>query len=138
MMRRYGRNTSDISPEPIRGLNVSDLNITNNNNFNDRIYIGPIQLSFSTSSSESHQGGEEEENISIISSDSSDNNDTTDDDEEENGIDLDAIMRHIDDCGRHIKRNLTDIVRVELQNLLDSLQPRKSLVPYPLSSDEEM
>uniref|UniRef100_A0A914QT37 Uncharacterized protein n=1 Tax=Panagrolaimus davidi TaxID=227884 RepID=A0A914QT37_9BILA len=137
MMRRYGRNTSDISPESIRGLNVSaDLNTTNES-MNVSLYAGPVELSFSSSNS-SLESNQDEEN-SIISNDSSSSiNNETDEENERNGIDLNAIMNHIDDCGRHIKRNLTDIVRVELENLLYSLQPRQPLVPYPLSSSEEL
>uniref|UniRef100_A0AC35FEA0 Uncharacterized protein n=1 Tax=Panagrolaimus sp. PS1159 TaxID=55785 RepID=A0AC35FEA0_9BILA len=138
MMRRYGRNTSDISPEQIRGLNVSaDLNTTNEN-INVSLYAGPIELSFSSSNSSPESNQDEENSIISNDSSSSSSNNETDEESERNGIDLNAIMNHIDDCGRHIKRNLTDIVRVELENLLYSLQPRKPLVPYPLSSSEEL
>uniref|UniRef100_A0A914RA57 Uncharacterized protein n=1 Tax=Panagrolaimus davidi TaxID=227884 RepID=A0A914RA57_9BILA len=137
MMRRHGRNTSDISPEQIRGLNVSaDLNTTNEN-MNVSLYAGPVELSFSFSNS-SLESDQDEENSIISNDSSSSSNNETDEQSERNGIDLNAIMNHIDDCGRHIKRNLTDIVRVELENLLYSLQPRQPLVPYPLSSSEEL
>uniref|UniRef100_A0A914Q1Y7 Uncharacterized protein n=1 Tax=Panagrolaimus davidi TaxID=227884 RepID=A0A914Q1Y7_9BILA len=97
---------------------------------------GLVQLSFS--SSNSSRGSNQDEENSIISNDSSSINNETDEESERNGIDLNGIMNHIDDCGRHIKRNLTDIVRVELENLLYSLQTRQPLVPYPLSSSQEL
>uniref|UniRef100_A0A914PAW0 Uncharacterized protein n=1 Tax=Panagrolaimus davidi TaxID=227884 RepID=A0A914PAW0_9BILA len=65
----------------------------------------------------------------IVSNDSNSINNEIDEESERNGIDLNAIMN---------QRNLTDVVWVELENLLYSLQPRQPLVPYPLSSSEEL
>uniref|UniRef100_A0AC35G7R3 Uncharacterized protein n=1 Tax=Panagrolaimus sp. PS1159 TaxID=55785 RepID=A0AC35G7R3_9BILA len=78
------------------------------------------KLSFSSSNS-SLESNQDEEN-SIISNDSSSIDNKTDKESERNGIDLYAIMNNIDDYGRRIKRNLADIVRVELENLLYSSQ----------------
>jgi hypothetical protein len=73
------------------------------------LYTGPVELSFSSSNS-SRESNQDEEN-SIISNDSSSINNETDEESERNVIDLNAIMR-----------NLTDIVWVELENLLYKLQ----------------
>uniref|UniRef100_A0AC35FF31 Uncharacterized protein n=1 Tax=Panagrolaimus sp. PS1159 TaxID=55785 RepID=A0AC35FF31_9BILA len=77
---------------------------------NASLYTGPVELSFSSSNS-SRKSNQDEENL-IISNDSSSIDNKTDKE--------------------------TDIVRVELENLLYSLQPRQPLVPYPLSSSEEI
>uniref|UniRef100_A0A914PR38 Uncharacterized protein n=1 Tax=Panagrolaimus davidi TaxID=227884 RepID=A0A914PR38_9BILA len=81
---------------------------------NASLYAGPVELSFSSSNS-SPKSNQDEEN-SVISNGSSSINNETDEESERNGIDLNGIMN---------QRNLTDIVRVELENLLYKLQPRQ-------------
>jgi hypothetical protein len=72
---------------------------------NVSLYTSPVQLSFSSSNS-SRKSNEEN---SVISNDSSSINNETDEESERNGIDLNVIMN---------QRNLTDIVRIELEILL--------------------
>uniref|UniRef100_A0AC35GDL1 Uncharacterized protein n=1 Tax=Panagrolaimus sp. PS1159 TaxID=55785 RepID=A0AC35GDL1_9BILA len=91
-------------------------------------YTGPVELSFSSSNS-SLESNRDVENLIISNDSSSSSNNETDEESERNGIDLNVIMN---------QRNLTDIVWVELENLLYKLQPRPPLVPYLLSSSEDL
>jgi hypothetical protein len=88
-------------------------------------FQSPVQLSFSSSNS-SRKSNEEN---SVISNDSSSINNETDEESERNGIDLNVIMN---------QRNLTDIVRIELEILLYKSQPRQPIAPYHLTSSEDL